>query len=257
MASSTEKTLPFIFLIPGAWHEKWVFDKQRAVLEARGFETEAAELPSIVSNDPKLGLHDDAKHVHSALTELVNAGKEIILLPHSYGGHVAANAVTGLGFKERAAAGLPGGVIMIANLATMIVPSGVCLLKNLGGNNLPWWGFPEEGMFTAEGAQDLFYHDVDSELVAKALENLRAMPYRVVSDISEHEPWNNGVAVGYIFCKDDHSIPLQAQEAMASMFPAGFFTASLPSSHSPFFSMPEALADVIQDAVVYARSKQQ
>ncbi len=103
----------------------------------------------------------------------------------------------------------------------------------------------------------MFYHDVEADLAAKAAAGIKAMSFRVVSDISEHEPWNNGIAAGYIFCLDDHSIPLEAQKAMASLFPEGFFTASLPSSHSPFLSMPEATADVIQDAVRYARSKTQ
>ncbi len=143
MAVPTEKTAPTIFFIPGAWHDVWVFDNLRTVLEDRGFETIAAELPTIVSKDASIGLAEDAKHVHSALTTLVNAGKEIIIVPHSYGGHVAANAVTGLGAKERAAAGLQGGVLMIANLATMIVPAGFNLLQHLGGNNLPWWDITE------------------------------------------------------------------------------------------------------------------
>ncbi|KAI0426552.1 Alpha/Beta hydrolase protein [Xylaria sp. FL1042] len=255
MVVPTAKSPPTIFFIPGAWHEIWVFDQLRAVLEARGFETQALDLPTIISNDPNLGLMDDAKFVHSALTTLADAGKEILILPHSYGGHVAANAVTGLGVRQRAAAGLQGGVLMIANLATMITPAGVCLLNNLGGKPLPWFGIGDDGLFTANGAMDLFYHDVKPELAAKAIAGLRRMSYRVVSDISEHDPWNNGIEVGYIFCKNDHSISLDAQKAMASIFPEGFFTATLESSHSPFFSIPEATADVIENAVEYARAK--
>ncbi|KAI1313263.1 Alpha/Beta hydrolase protein [Xylaria venustula] len=256
MTVSTEENLPTVFLIPGAWHEKWVFDQLRAILETRGFETEALDLPTIVSKNSKLGLADDAQYIHSALATLADAGKDIIIVPHSYGGHVAANAVTGLGVKERAAAGLRGGVLMIANLATMITPAGVSLLKNLGGNPLPWFGITEDGMLTANGALDLFYHDVEAELAAKAVAELKPISYRVVTDVSEHAPWDNGIEVGYIFCKDDHSIPIGAQMAMASIFPVGFFTATLESSHSPFLSMPDATADVIQDAVKYARAKQ-
>ncbi|KAI1272203.1 Alpha/Beta hydrolase protein [Xylaria sp. FL0933] len=255
MAASTAKNPPTIFFIPGAWHEIWVFDQLRAVLEARGFETEALDLPTIVSNDPNIGLMDDAKLVHSALTTLIDAGKEVVIVPHSYGGQVAANAVTGLGVRQRAAAALPGGVLMIANLATMFTPAGTCLLNNLGGKPLPWFGIDDDGLFTANGAMDLFYHDVEPELAAKAVAGLRRMSYRVVSDISEHDPWNDGIEVGYIFCKNDHSISLDAQKAMASIFPEGFFTATLEASHSPFLSMPEATADVIEDAVKCACAK--
>jgi hypothetical protein len=38
---------------------------------------------------------------------------------------------------------------------------------------------------------------------------------------------------------------------MAAQFPAGSFTASLSSSHSPFLSMPKALGDVIEK-LIYA-----
>jgi pimeloyl-ACP methyl ester carboxylesterase len=46
----------------------------------------------------------------------------------------------------------------------------------------------------------------------------------------------------YIICEQDQAIPPQAQEAMAA---AASHVVRLPSSHSPFLSMPKQLASVL------------
>lgn len=69
------------------------------------------------------------------------------------------------------------------------------------------------------------------------------------NDKSSFEPWTAGFEMGYIFAEDDQAIPIDVQKQMQSAFPAGSFTASLKSSHSPFLSMPSKVADTLQQAV--------
>lgn len=74
-------------------------------------------------------------------------------------------------------------------------------------------------------------------------------------DKSTYAPLNEDFEVGYVFTEKDQALDVSAQRGMFSQFPAGSFSASLDSSHSPFLSMPVALADAIQDAVNYIQTK--
>ncbi|KAK5636311.1 hypothetical protein RRF57_012023 [Xylaria bambusicola] len=143
--SETERLLT-IFFVPGAWHTPWVFDSVRSILSARGFETDAAALATAGSSDPDIGLHDDAAKVRSALTKLIDDGKEVLVLAHSYGGIVASNAVKGLSTTQRTADGLKGGISMVVYLAAFTIPANTSLVmaaghSSFGGDQGPpdWW----------------------------------------------------------------------------------------------------------------------
>ncbi|TRX88533.1 hypothetical protein FHL15_010572 [Xylaria flabelliformis] len=247
------KTAPTIFFIPGAWHEPWVFDSVRSILSARGFETKASSLATVGSTGPKVGLPVDAARIRSALTILVNEGKEVVLVAHSYGGIVASNSVNGLGIQQRATSGLKGGIIMILYLAAFAIPVGTDLLMNFGGSYAPWWDI-SKGFFIPIQPLDVFYADVETSLAEKAVAALKPMPLKIVKEKSAYDPRGTFEA-GYIFAEKDQALPISAQNAMFSQFPAGSFSARLDSSHSPFLSMPETLADTIENATKYVLAK--
>lgn len=75
------------------------------------------------------------------------------------------------------------------------------------------------------------------------------MPLQIALDKSAYAPWKEAFEVGYIFTEKDQALGPSTQRRMFSNFPAGSFSASLDSSHSPFLSRPDALADIIQNAI--------
>ncbi|KAL6412115.1 hypothetical protein AUP68_04498 [Ilyonectria robusta] len=132
---------PTILLAPGAWHTADCFDVVRDALHARGWSTEAVDYPSVGAEPPNKGLSDDAAALRTAAERLVGAGKQIVLVVHSYGGLVGANAVQGLGYQQRLKQGLPGGIIMFVYLAAFVTPLGKSIKEMLGGQFLPWMNF--------------------------------------------------------------------------------------------------------------------
>ncbi|KAK5636312.1 hypothetical protein RRF57_012024 [Xylaria bambusicola] len=94
----------------------------------------------------------------------------------------------------------------------------------------------------------MFYHDVEPSLAQKAVDALLPMPVRSTTDVSLFDPRDGGFEVGYIFTEEDKAVPIDAQKGLFAVFPAGSFSASLPTSHSPFLSNSNALADTIQKA---------
>lgn len=134
-------TKPTIVFGPGAWHTPDCFDLVRNELASRGWSVEAIDYPSVGAEPPTKSLSDDARVVREALQRLADEGKPIVLVVHSYGGLVGANAVEGLGYKQRAQQGKAGGVIMFVYLAAFVTPRGKCILEMLGGKPLPWMNF--------------------------------------------------------------------------------------------------------------------
>ncbi|KAF9248349.1 hypothetical protein DTO013E5_5147 [Penicillium roqueforti] len=63
-----------------------------------------------------------------------------------------------------------------------------------------------------------------------------------------YEPWHD-VPCSYIICEQYQALPPALQEFFASKMDAPGTTYRLPSSHSPFLSMPDRLVDVLREIV--------
>ncbi|KAI6084701.1 hypothetical protein F4821DRAFT_261600 [Hypoxylon rubiginosum] len=247
---------PAIFFVPGAWHQPWVFDGVRSTLSNRGFETDTSALATVGSMNASVGVLDDAAVIRSALLGLIEAGKEVVVVAHSYGGVVASNSVQDLSISQRTADGKAGGITLLLYLCAFVVPVETSLLMALNNVFPDWWNVTEDRQFiTPIDPSNVFYADVKPPLAAKAVAALEPMPFQMAIDKSTYAPFNEAFEVGYIFTEKDQALDVGAQRGMFSQFPAGSFSASLDSSHSPFLSMPVTLADIIQDAINHVRGK--
>ncbi|KAI1258849.1 Alpha/Beta hydrolase protein [Xylariaceae sp. FL1019] len=247
---SATPTKPLIFFVPGAWHDHSCFSHIRRELETRGFETDATDLATVGSADPKVGLLDDAQKVRKALRPHVEAGKNVIVLAHSFGGFVSSNAVYDLGAAQRKAEGKEGGVQMLVFLASAFAGKGQSIMSALGGHTPPFWDTSVPGLVSVLTPEHVFYNDVSPELTAAAIASLKSMPEGVTGDVAEHSAWEEGITCGYIFTLQDRAVPIEGQKAVFEMYlPKGTWNATVDSSHSPFLSMPDKLADKIVEAV--------
>ncbi|KAK1569459.1 Alpha/beta hydrolase fold-1 [Colletotrichum navitas] len=246
------RQLPTILFTPGAWHRPWAFDLVRSDLSSRGYPTAAVTLAGVGSTDADLGLDQDTAAVRAQVQTLVDEGRDVIVVAHSYGGIPVANAVKGLNYKDLVAQNKPGGVIMVIYMTSFALSAGTSLYN--GGDKPAWWNVTD-GFISPETPLSVFYADVEPALAAKAVAALLPQPFKTMTDKSGYEPWNNGFEMGYIFAENDQAISIEMQKSMASAFPASSFTATLKASHSPFLSMPKALGDVLQQAAEDAVTK--
>jgi triacylglycerol esterase/lipase EstA (alpha/beta hydrolase family) len=132
-------TSPVILFTPGAWHGPWAFDAIRKDLGSRGLTTAAATLPSVGSTDATVGLAEDTASVRAEIEKLVNKGREVVVVAHSYGGVPSSNAVEGLNLKDRVAAGEKGGVKAVVYMTSFAIPAGTSLVDGVGGVYPSWW----------------------------------------------------------------------------------------------------------------------
>ena len=129
---------PTIVLVPGAWTTPDCFDIVRQQLKTAGYDSEAIATPSVGAEPPTKGLRDDAAAVRSSVSALAEQGKKVVLVVHSYGGLVAAEASKGLGYQQRAKEGKDGGIIMLVYVAASVLPLGKCIMDLPWGQVAPW-----------------------------------------------------------------------------------------------------------------------
>jgi pimeloyl-ACP methyl ester carboxylesterase len=113
---------PTIVFVPGAWHPHAAFDPLLPSLHREGYATTAVSLPSVGCSPSLPSCDADNVATRNVVEGLVDLGKEVVVVSHSYGGIAINDALDGLGKKEREAQNLPGGVIRLIYVAA-IVPS--------------------------------------------------------------------------------------------------------------------------------------
>ena len=134
MASSK----PTIVLIPGAWHTPAHYEDLLSLLEKAGYETKAIQLPSVDSSNPnEQSVIGDVQAIHEKLLlPLLDAGKDILLVMHSYGGCPGGAAAKNLSKGIRTTG---GGIVGLVFIAAFLGSENTSLLSSLpGGKFDPW-----------------------------------------------------------------------------------------------------------------------
>lgn len=132
---------PVIVLVPGAWLTPIQYQGLVAVLDISGYRTVIQQLPSVNSIYPDAHtVATDTTFVrdHLLLPE-IRAGREVVLLMHSYGGFPGPVAANGLSKQELSTQGKPGGIIGMIMLSAFIALEGQSLLDKLIGKRYSAW----------------------------------------------------------------------------------------------------------------------
>ena len=229
-----------VVLVHGAFHGGWCWTKVVDGLTAEGIEVVAVDLPGHGVGDTRAigGLHGDAYAVREVLHETPGP---IVLVGHSYGGAVISEAADGR-----------PDVVHLVYLAAVVPDKG----EGIGGASadVP----PDDGEFTITGAfvptddgtavrvadelvREIFYHDCTDADVAFAQERLSAQTTQSFADTLEGAAWRD-IPSTYVLCSDDRTVPPPLQRANAARTGA---VVELPTSHSPFFSQPRLVVDLL------------
>ena len=226
---------PTLLLVHGAWHGSWAWEPLQSELEARGWDVRTVDLPTVHADDPR-GLHmsDDAAAVAAAIDEV---GGPVAVVAHSYGGVPTTQGATS------------DAVVHIVYVAAFVLDEGESLLGAVGGVAPSWWvvdGPLATAGTEAEPATGLFFADVDAAVAAAAVGRLKAQSSAAFSDEVTTVAWRDKPTT-YVVTEQDAIFPLPAQEALAAR--SGSTVVRMDTSHSPFLSKPDELADIIEDAL--------
>ncbi|KAL6792207.1 Alpha/beta hydrolase fold-1 [Trichoderma sp. SZMC 28013] len=242
MGSIVTAEKPTIFLVHGAWHEPGCWDAVISQLEEYGYPFSTVELLSS-GGEPSTSVAEDASHVQKSIAKLADAGKDIIVVMHSYGGIAGTEGAKGLLKKDRQAEGKLGGIISLVYVTAFLLPPATSLASFLGF--MPPWVVFDGDKMTVEGAENIFYNDLPEpqtkDLIAKLKHQAKPSFYTNLTYPAYQE-----VPASYLLCEQDNAIPFVAQQAMAGIAGPGLTSYVCSSSHSPMLSMPSKVVEVIR-----------
>ncbi|KAB8071677.1 Alpha/beta hydrolase fold-1 [Aspergillus leporis] len=235
---------PKIVLVPGAWITPAFYDRLQSCLSERGLDSVAVQHQSTGAEPPIKTLEDDVSQLRGTLEQLCDAGSDVIVAAHSYGGVVSSGAVLGLDKTTRQSQGKSGGVVMIVYMVAFVLQKGDSLIGATGGQLLPW--IKAEGGYAynqigPEGA----YHDLPPSERAQWTAALTHTCTSVFSGTVSYEPWHV-IPTAYIMGEEDQMLPMAFQEHMVGILGTSRIY-RLKTSHHPFLSMPPEVTNILEE----------
>ena len=247
-SQSSNKTY---ILVHGAGHGKWCWEKIVPLLEAKGYNIIALDLVSVGTDTELLAnisLDDDVQQVIDAANTI--DGK-VSLIGHSSGGVIISQAAELLGAEKidkliYLDAFLPRNGESVFSLAGKINENN----KDVSGSSsveprpemLIFSEDKKSCKWNLELVQQIFYHDCSREDIAFAKAHLVWNSVATIATPVQLSESNYGaIKKYYILCteaKDMNKSSLTSYVNCEKVY-------KLPSSHSPFFSMPEKLVDIL------------
>ena len=247
-------TKPTLVLIHGGWHVPSTYYKFTSSLRSVGFEVHVPRLPSMnEARPPTTDLATDTALVRGYVESLVDAGRIVIAIMHSYGGQVGTNALYGLGLDNRSQQGLSGGVVHLVYMCAFAMPEGgsmVSKVQEFGHEHLLPLAFDfaednscvdrdPKGLLVGPGIEDSEAEEYVSSLVRW---NGTSM-YQAV----EHCSWRE-IPVTYIYTSQDMTVPLDYQRSMVKRMQLEgqkVHTVEPATGHCPNLTMTQEVVDVI------------
>ncbi|PWI20520.1 alpha/beta hydrolase [Streptomyces sp. Act143] len=221
---------PHLLLVHGAWHRSWCWRDLQDLLTERGWTSHTVDLPSVVAEDAHgrlPGLMDDARAVREAI-DAVEA--PLVVVAHSYGGAPVTQAAVGA-----------------ANVSHLVYVSAFAL--DVGESLMTCFGGEQPDLTTVEGVIPVrenpgttLYNDVPDDKRDAALARLLPQSALSFAEPVSRAAWHT-VPSSYVLCDDDQSLPPSYQEPFARRTGAAY---RLPSGHTPLLSMPDKLADLLE-----------
>lgn len=215
-----------VVLVHGAWHGPWCWAPVLAGLDERGVGAVAVELPGP-------DLHADADHVRSVLDGL----EHVVLAGHSYGGAVITDAGAHPAVER---------LVFVAAFAPAEDETVGGLAREAAGTELDGViRVGDDGTATLDpDAAPVLYADCDDADVARALSLLRPQPLACFTQAPRAVAWRER-PVTYAVCGADRAVDPALQRRMADRIPGAAVVEWADSSHSPFFSRPGDVVDLL------------
>lgn len=164
-------------------------------------------VPSIIIAMPNYGPsapsalpYDGLKVIHSACSDLVDEGKEVILIGHSYSGVPVCKAVRGLEKGLRGSEGKDGGIIRVMFVAPFLIPEGVSTFRFTNGRLPPPWATRDGDSWTPnrDVCMAEFFQDMPNSEQELWADELQIANHNAVTTPVRRACWDLDVAKTYV-----------------------------------------------------------
>ncbi len=141
---------PTIIFAPGAWYPPTIFDTITKKLNEHGYTCHTIAFPSIQQATTVQDLQPDIAAVRAVVEPDVDAGKEVIIVSHSWSGLPVNSALDGLERSDREKEGKEGGVVKLVFISAFIPQVGESLISAFGGTPPPWYVLNVSGSYSGD-----------------------------------------------------------------------------------------------------------
>jgi pimeloyl-ACP methyl ester carboxylesterase len=228
-----------VVLVHGAWHGAWCWDRVVPLLREAGVPTVAVDLPGHGTSIEPLG--DLYTHIAFVRELLEQIDGPIVLCGHSYGGAVITEAAAGV-----------DGVRHLVYLCAIVPDVGETLGTVMADTVTAEVGRSElgramqtndDGTLTLDldASVPVFYADCAEDDIAAAREQLGEHSGASFGQPLRAAAWHD-IPSTYVVCTEDRAISPAFQRALTTRTTS---FVEWPVSHSPFFSRPDLVADLL------------
>ena len=213
----------------------WWWHRTGELLAERGVANEAPALPSCGETGEPTGaggpgLAEDVAAVRQVLTA---NDEPTVVVAHSYGGIVTAEAATGVDTVRH--------LLLVSSYLPEVGQS----LSSFGdGEPAPFLDVdPEGGTFTVrpDALAETFLQDGGPEIQRQAMDKTARQSLRVLGEPVRSAAWRT-VPTTYLVCAQDRGTPAERQRDYAGRASR---VVELDAGHHPFLSQPAAVRDVV------------
>jgi pimeloyl-ACP methyl ester carboxylesterase len=213
----------------------WWWNRTGELLAERGVASEAPVLPSCgEAGEPTgaqgPGLAEDVASVRHVLTA---SDEPTVVVAHSYGGIVTAEAAAGV-----------DAVRHLLLVSSYLPEVGQSLSSFSGEEPAPFLDIdPEGGTFTVrpEALAETFLQDCDPEIQRQAMDKTARQSLAVLEQPVQSAAWQH-VPSTYLVCAQDQGTPADLQREFAGRAAS---VVELDAGHHPFLSQPAEVRDLI------------
>ncbi len=213
----------------------WWWHRTAELLGERGMPSLAPGLPSCGEAEATPGMTGPglADDVLSVRTALQDSEEPTIVVAHSYGGMVAAEAAAGIDSVRH--------LLLISSY----LPDVGQTLADFGGTEpAPFLDIdPESGTFGVRPSSlvETFVQDCPVEIQTEAAQHLARQSLAALTQAVRTAAWEH-IPTTYVVCGDDRGTPPSRQREFARK---ADHIVELDTGHHPFLSRPEVVRDLI------------
>ena len=213
----------------------WWWHKTAELLAERGLASDEPSLPSCGETGEPTdaqgpGLAEDVAAVRHVLTA---SDEPAVVVAHSYGGIVTAEAAAGVEAVRH--------LLLVSSYLPEVGQS----LSSFGGEEpAPFLDIdPERGTFTVrqDALAATFLQDCDPEIQREAADKTACQSLAVLAQAVQSAAWQH-VPSTYLVCAEDRGTPAALQREFAA---GAGSVGELDAGHHPFLSQPAAVRDLI------------
>lgn len=213
----------------------WWWHPTAELLQERGVASSSPALPSCGENRmlpgaQGPGLTDDVAEVRQVLQ---SSSEPTVLVAHSYGGIVAAEAAAGIDTVQH-----------LLLISSYLPEAGQSLSSFGDGTPATFLDInAEDGTFGVrpDALIDTFLQDCSTEIGEAARSHLARQSLSVTQQPVRASAWQH-LPTTYLICTEDRGTPVSAQRDFARRAEN---VVELKTGHHPFLSQPRAVADLI------------